>query len=137
MAEKTRIVDPTRRAVLKTACVGTIACATTTLSSLASAVAADEEMELVRRLTGGTPTESDRVRLEMPPVFANGYTVPLALEVDTPMTDADHVRVVRVFAPRNPLSRSPAFTSRRGAAAPGSPPAFGWRNRRTSWRWRR
>jgi len=43
-------------------------------------------MELVRRLTGKTPTESDRIRLEMPPVFANGYTVPLALEVDSPMT---------------------------------------------------
>src|SRR5882724_7962647 len=98
MAGKTRIVGPTRRTVLKAACVSTIGFATTTLSSLAIAVAADEEMELVRRLTGKTPTESDRVRLEMPPVFANGYTVPLALEVDSPMTEADHVRLVRVFA---------------------------------------
>jgi len=118
MAGKTRIIDPTRRTVLKAACVSTIGFATTTLSSLAIAVAADEEMELVRRLTGKTPTESDRIRLEMPPVFANGYTVPLALEVDSPMTDADHVRLVRVFAPRNPLVEVAGFhfTPRSGRA---------------------
>src|SRR5258708_38486987 len=39
----------------------------------------------------------------MPRVFANGYTVPLTLVIDSPMTEADHVRDVRVLAPRNPL----------------------------------
>jgi sulfur-oxidizing protein SoxY len=39
----------------------------------------------------------------MPRMFANGYTVPLTLVIDSPMTEADHVRDVRVLAPRNPL----------------------------------
>jgi sulfur-oxidizing protein SoxY len=39
----------------------------------------------------------------MPRTFPNGYTVPLMLEVDSPMTEDDYVRQVRVVAPRNPL----------------------------------
>jgi sulfur-oxidizing protein SoxY len=39
----------------------------------------------------------------MPPVFGNGYTVPLSLEVDSPMIQTDYVRVVHVLAPRNPI----------------------------------
>jgi len=46
--------------------------------------------------------ESDRVHLVMPRTFQRLY-VPLSLEIDSPMTEADHVRHVRVFAPRNPL----------------------------------
>lgn len=66
-------------------------------------------MTLVERLTGKTPTPSDRVRLTMPKTFPNGYTVPLAFDVDSPMTDADHVRYVRVLAPKNPLIEVATF----------------------------
>ena len=111
MAGEPGTVDSVRRTVLKTACIGAAGVATVAFSSLGLAVAAGEEedMALIRRLTGKTPAQSDRVRLEMPPVFANGYTVPMALEVDSPMTDADHVRSVRVFAPRNPLVEVAGF----------------------------
>lgn len=68
-----------------------------------SASAAQDAVALVKRLTGKTPTESERVRLIMPRQFSTGYTVPLSLEVDSPMTGADHVRHVRVLAPRNPI----------------------------------
>jgi sulfur-oxidizing protein SoxY len=39
----------------------------------------------------------------MPGEFPSGYTVPMELSVDSPMTAADHVRYIRVFAPRNPI----------------------------------
>jgi sulfur-oxidizing protein SoxY len=45
----------------------------------------------------------------MPAVFPNGYTVPLTLEVDTPMTERDHVRNVRIFAPKNPINEVVGF----------------------------
>ncbi|MGH6927078.1 MAG: thiosulfate oxidation carrier protein SoxY, partial [Dongiaceae bacterium] len=47
-----------------------------------------------------------------------GYTVPLTFDVDSPMTEADHVRVVHVVAPRNPLVRVASFhfTPRSGRA---------------------
>jgi sulfur-oxidizing protein SoxY len=60
-------------------------------------------VELIKQLTGTIPTESDRLHLAIPRVFPNGYTVPLSLEIDTPMTETDHVRHVRVLAPQNPL----------------------------------
>jgi sulfur-oxidizing protein SoxY len=78
----------------------------------------DPEMALAEQLFGRTPVLSDRLRLDMPPVFPNGYTVPLALDVDSPMTEADHVRTVHVVAPRNPLVRVASFhfTPRSGRA---------------------
>jgi sulfur-oxidizing protein SoxY len=65
--------------------------------------AADQAMEIVEQLVGGRFTASDRVHLVMPAEFPTGYTVPMDLEVDSPMTNTDHVRYIRVFAPRNPI----------------------------------
>lgn len=63
----------------------------------------EDAATLIERLTGKTPIESDRLHLVMPRTFPNGYTVPLAIDFDSPMTANDHVRYVRVVAPRNPL----------------------------------
>jgi len=70
---------------------------------IASAEADDDSVWLIEQLTGKTPTQSDRVHLVMPRDFPNGYTVPLSLEIDSAMTAADHVKYVRVLAPKNPI----------------------------------
>ncbi len=94
-----------------------------TLTSRPSFGAADETQEptgdLVKRLLGRTAFESSQVHLDMPPVFGNGYSVPLTLTVDSPMTEKDHVRRVHVLAPRNPIIVVAvfAFTARSGRAA--------------------
>jgi len=62
-----------------------------------------EDNELVKRQFGRGATLSPRVHLEMPAAFGNGYSVPLTLVVDSAMTEADHVRVVHVLAPKNPI----------------------------------
>ena len=90
----------TRRDVLMAGCVGGAALANP-LFSLASVRAQDKTMELVERLTGQTATVSDRLHLVMPAVFPTGYTVPMGLDIDSPMTEDDHVRRIRVFAPQN------------------------------------
>lgn len=79
---------------------------------------ADEDA-LVKRLAGGMAAVSPRVHLEMPASFSNGYSVPMTLTVDSPMTEADHVRLVRVIAPRNPIVMVATFrfTPRGGRAA--------------------
>ena len=69
----------------------------------------DNAVELVKQLTGKTPTVSERLHLMMPREFPNGYTVPLTLAIDSPMTESDHVRQVSVLAPRNPLVAVAAF----------------------------
>jgi sulfur-oxidizing protein SoxY len=62
-----------------------------------------EDDEVVERLTGRRATESPHVQLRMPPVFGNGYSVPLSLSVDSPMTEDHHVRTVHIIAPKNPI----------------------------------
>jgi sulfur-oxidizing protein SoxY len=98
-----REIALTRRALLTASSVGAAGFAAARLLAPAPARADDEAIELLTRLTGRVPTESSRLRLMMPAVFSSGYTVPLTLEIESAMTEAEHVRHVRVIAPRNPL----------------------------------
>jgi sulfur-oxidizing protein SoxY len=79
------------------------------LARPAVVVADESPEEFVKQLTGKEAVESERVRLAMPREFPTGYTVPLALAIDSPMTEADHVRHVRVLAPRNPIVEVMSF----------------------------
>ena len=92
----------TRREVLMVGGVGSAALATAFFSA-GGACAQDEIGEFVKRHTGRSATESDRLHLTMPAVFPTGYTVPMDLNVDSPMTEDDYVKRIRVFAPQNPL----------------------------------
>jgi len=103
VVEETNTANFTRRAVLTAAAAAGAGLAGGVFISPVDASDSDDDVAIVRQLTGKTPLESDRVHLVMPRTFPNGYTVPLSLEIDSPMTEADHVRQVRVFAPRNPL----------------------------------
>jgi len=78
---------------------------------IARPIAADDdpETELVAGMFGGTPIQSDKLHLDMPRHFANGYTVPLALSLDSPMTEANHPRTIHILAPRNPFLRVATF----------------------------
>jgi len=95
----------TRRRVLTSAAFF----AGSTLVPRPSTAAGDEAGDLIERLAGKRATESNRVHLQMPRVFPNGYTVPLALAVDSAMTEAEHVVYVRVLAPRNPIVEVATF----------------------------
>jgi sulfur-oxidizing protein SoxY len=99
-----RCLGVTRRTVLATAAGW--AAATVVQPSWAGE---DEAVGLIEQLTGKAPTQSDRLHLTMPRVFPNGYTVPLTLEIDSPMTKTDHVRLVRVVAPKNPIVEVATF----------------------------
>jgi sulfur-oxidizing protein SoxY len=105
--EKTRLTGFSRRTILTAAVAGSAGFASAALAS--TQPPSDDAVDLVKRLTGKTPTASDRLHLAMPPVFPNGYTVPLTLAIDSPMTEADHVRHVSVLAPRNPLIEIATF----------------------------
>jgi sulfur-oxidizing protein SoxY len=58
---------------------------------------------LEKLLSGRASVESARVRIELPERFDYGNTVPLSFSVDSPMTAADYVRRVDVFAEGNPF----------------------------------
>jgi sulfur-oxidizing protein SoxY len=57
---------------------------------------------LIRSVAGDVPPKPGRIRLTLPQLAENGNSVPLELTVDSPMTEADHVRSLHVFGERNP-----------------------------------
>ncbi len=56
----------------------------------------------IRDAVGEAPVKTGRVKLEVPPLVENGNTVPLVVTVDSPMTEADHVKAIYVFNEKNP-----------------------------------
>ena len=58
--------------------------------------------EAIRKVVGSARVNTGRVKLDVPPLSENGNTVPLAVSVESPMTEADHVRAIHVFTEKNP-----------------------------------
>ena len=57
----------------------------------------------IRDVFGDRLVKPGRVTLSIPPISENGYSVPLTVEADSPMTAEDHVSRILVFAEANPL----------------------------------
>lgn len=88
---------------------GALALAGVTLVSrqvLASSAQLDEAM---KALIGDAMPQEGRISLEVPQIAENGNTVPLKIEVDSPMTAEDHVKAVHIFAEGNPLPNVASF----------------------------
>ncbi len=49
------------------------------------------------------------VTVTIPPISENGYTVPIKVEVDSPMTAENHVRRIGIFAEENPIAHIATF----------------------------
>ena len=58
--------------------------------------------QALREFTSGAVVRPGRVALDVSPLVENGNTVPLSVLVDSPMTEADHVRAIAIFNERNP-----------------------------------
>jgi sulfur-oxidizing protein SoxY len=58
--------------------------------------------DAVRKVTGNAQVRAGRVKLDLPPLIDNGNTVPLTVTVESPMTEADHVKAIHVFTEKNP-----------------------------------
>ena len=59
--------------------------------------------EAIRTVVGPARVNAGKVKLDLPPLVENGNVVPLAVSVESPMTEADHVRAIHVFTEKNPL----------------------------------
>jgi sulfur-oxidizing protein SoxY len=64
---------------------------------------------LIAAVTGGARPESGGVQVELPVLAENGNSIPMRIVVTSPMTEADHVRAIHVFAERNPRAQIAAF----------------------------
>ena len=67
------------------------------------ALAASPELQrAIDAYTGGATVRPGKVALEVAALVENGNVVPVAVTVDSPMTDADHVTRIALFNERNP-----------------------------------
>jgi sulfur-oxidizing protein SoxY len=58
--------------------------------------------EAIRKVIGSAKVSPGKVKLELPPLIENGNAVPLTVNVESPMTEAQHVKAVHVFTEKNP-----------------------------------
>lgn len=53
-------------------------------------------------ITGGKEAkDSDKIKLTVPEIAENGAVVPVKIEVDNPMDEANHVKAIHVIATKN------------------------------------
>src|SRR4029450_11409244 len=70
---------------------------------LASARATPEAMAAaIKEVVGDKAIREGRVTLDLPPLIENGNAVPLTVSVDSPMSEADHVKAIHVFNEKTP-----------------------------------
>jgi sulfur-oxidizing protein SoxY len=79
----------------------------------------DSMKAAIEAWAGRATIREGRVELEVPPLVDNGNLVSIGVRVDSPMTQADHVREIAVFNDGNPQPDVVRlhFTPRSGRAA--------------------
>jgi sulfur-oxidizing protein SoxY len=70
---------------------------------------ADAPDPMALQLTGGTSLKKGRVTVTLPQLADNGNSVPIRIAVDSPMTEADHVKSIHLYAERNPVRNMANF----------------------------
>ena len=58
--------------------------------------------DAIGKVVAGADVRQGRVKLDLPPLIENGNAVALSVSVESPMTAADHVKAIHVFAEKNP-----------------------------------
>lgn len=71
---------------------------------------AEDVIAAQKALFGEREIKTGRVALKLPPIAENGYSVPLNISVDSPMTETDYVERIAVFSERNPLADVAHYT---------------------------
>jgi sulfur-oxidizing protein SoxY len=64
----------------------------------------------ITAFTQGAAVQTGRVKLEIAGLVDNGNTVPVAVDVPSPMTAADHVQRIGLFNEANPQPEVAVFT---------------------------
>ncbi|HEX6010799.1 MAG TPA: thiosulfate oxidation carrier protein SoxY, partial [Geminicoccaceae bacterium] len=95
------------RALVRAGGAGAAAAVWACLPPAIAATSVDAAVEEL--LAGRARVESPYVHLDLPQRFDYGNTVPLAVAVDSPMAEAEHVRRVHVFAAGNPFPEVASF----------------------------
>jgi sulfur-oxidizing protein SoxY len=92
----------TRRQFLVLACGAAAGAARAELPPEIDALRKAALREALDKVTGKAPLKRGRVKLDVPALIDNGNSVALVVDVESPMTSADHVKAIHVFTEKNP-----------------------------------
>jgi sulfur-oxidizing protein SoxY len=87
---------------------GTAVAVATVAPSVSLAKPEDVTAE-IKKLYGDKPLTPGKIKLDLPTIAENGLVVPLNFEVESPMTEKDHVKVVHFWADGNPNPNIASF----------------------------
>jgi len=65
--------------------------------------------ETFKKLTAGATPVAARLTIDLPELADNGNFVPITMTVDSPMTDADHVKAIHIVSTANPVALVATF----------------------------
>jgi len=96
---------PTRRTII----IGAGAAAGLAMLPRAGRATPEMRDEALAALTKGAPVKDGRVTLTVPAVAENGLSVYTTVAVQSPMTEADHVRAIHILSEKNPIAHLMSF----------------------------
>jgi sulfur-oxidizing protein SoxY len=103
--------------------VGAAAVATLSLLPVVPALAQEQPEAkaweaMVKKILGDAKPTEGKVAIDMAEIAENGNTVPIALSVESPMTDKDYVKAIYIISTANPRPEVATFrfTPASGAA---------------------
>jgi len=106
--EKNLVVDADRREFFQVA--AKVAVALPWLWSIPVAATPDEAKAVIKGLANGKPLGKGLVTVKVPQVAENGSRVMVEVSVDSPMTEADHVKSIHIISDGNPYPETVTFT---------------------------
>src|ERR1700759_4460805 len=56
----------------------------------------------IKKVIGNAPLRKGKVTIDVPPLVENGNTVPVTVDVGSPMTASDYVKSIHIFNEKNP-----------------------------------
>jgi len=110
MTKRASILSPTRRHFLTGAGSAIGGLGAIRILAVSPALATPETLaSAMREVTKGVTPQPGKIKLEIPPLVENGNSVPLTVTVDSPLTEADHVKSIHVFNEKNPQPNVASF----------------------------
>jgi sulfur-oxidizing protein SoxY len=65
--------------------------------------------DVFAKLSGGATPIEGKITVDLPEVAENGNFVPVTIVVESPMTDADHVKAIHLLSTANPVAHVATF----------------------------
>jgi sulfur-oxidizing protein SoxY len=110
MNKRARHISTTRRIFLTGAGSVIGGLGAVRIFAVSPAVATPETLATaIREVTGSSALQSGKIKLDIAPLVENGNSVSVTVNVDSPLTPADHVKSIYILNEKNPQPNVASF----------------------------